>query len=333
MNVVKRTRHGSFLLPPMPLFAFWLSAGALVYAVALIWNGCAVEEKCFDQEDCGGLACKENGRCGPCIDDAECDGKICVAGRCEPRECEGNDDCEAPQICDHGRCTFECVTDDDCLEGLFCVDNRCRTKPCMTDANCPEGFVCVDGICQPGEGPIECPADMARVLNLFCIDVYEASRPDATADNAGSDESMATSRADVLPWMVYEVNSDADAACQAAGKRLCTIEEWEYVCHGPQSTVYAYGDDYEPQTCNGLETFGPADFHLMPTGSFPGCTNELGVFDMNGNLWEHIAGGDGTMVRGGAYNCSDSREFHRCDYVPTFWTPSALGFRCCWSPE
>jgi hypothetical protein len=116
--------------------------------------------------------------------------------------------------------------------------------------------------------------------------------------------------------------------------------------------VYSYGDAYDPLACNGIDTYcncsadgtcgndDPcpfagcyyecgADFRLDPTGFHPDCRSPIGVYDLNGNLWEHVLDGDATRVRGGAYNCSDSETFHRCDYVPTTWTPTALGFRCC----
>ena len=83
---------------------------------------------------------------------------------------------------------------------------------------------------------------------------------------------------------------------------------------------------------NGIDAFGPwteYKFKLMPTGSFPDCNNDYGAFDMSGNLWEHTAGGSDMTIRGGAYNCSDSKTLHRCDYVPGNWVPSARGFRCC----
>jgi formylglycine-generating enzyme required for sulfatase activity len=169
---------------------------------------------------------------------------------------------------------------------------------------------------------------MAVVADTFCIDVYEASRSDATAASPGTDGSVADSRPGVMPWMVRS-NAEAATACEAAGKRLCTPAEWELACRGPDETVYGYGNDYAPQTCNGIDTFGMGGFRLEPTGAFTDCTNAWGVFDMNGNVWEHVLGGDDRAVRGGAFNCSDSRTFHRCDYVPRTWTPSALGFRCC----
>jgi formylglycine-generating enzyme required for sulfatase activity len=169
---------------------------------------------------------------------------------------------------------------------------------------------------------------MVNVANLVCMDIYEASRPDATRTSAGRNDARATNRKGVLPWQVKD-NAEAAAACKAAGKRLCTAGEWQKACQGPKGTVYVYGDTYEPKTCNGIDTFPNWDFHLAPTGDFPECTNVYGVLDISGNLWEHIKDGSKKLVRGGAYNCSDSSALHKCAYVPRNWEPSALGFRCC----
>lgn len=237
---------------------------------------------------------------------------LCV-GACIKERCYENSDCPRGKVCNaEGRCVYECVDDQDCGAGFECVGFKCR----------PAG----------GSTPIECPDDMVAVANAFCIDRYEASRPDATAASQGRDESRATSRKGVMPWLVGD-NAAAQAACVAAGKRLCTPAEWETACSGPKGTTYAYGDEYDPKICNGIDTFGPGQFKLMPTGSFPDCKNDWGVYDMNGNVWEHVLGGDSRDVRGGAYNCSDSKLFQRCDYVPRTWTPSALGFRCCLRPS
>ena len=191
-------------------------------------------------------------------------------------------------------------------------------------------------------GPPICPSGMVVVAGQFCMDIWEASRPDATDQSFGVDTSMAASQPGVKPWPIGS-NQEAETACDNAGKRLCTPDEWFTACIGPALTDYPYGNTYEPETCNGIDTYCTcpdgshyagcyddcgADFHLTLTGELPGCTNGYGVFDISGNLWEHTAGGDDTTVRGGAYNCAHSDDWHRCDYVPG-WTPSALGFRCC----
>ena len=223
--------------------------------------------------------------------------------------CFSDRDCIAPKRCSAGTCAYQCSKDSDCGKGFVCKSHRCVPDSSNDD--------------------LECPQDMVKVENAFCIDTYEASRPDATATDPGSDGSKAVSRKGAIPWRVGD-NATAQAACAAAGKRLCTPSEWEAACRGAKGTEYAYGDVYEPKTCNGTDTFGN-DFHLSPTGTFPKCTNSYGVYDMNGNIWEHVLGGSGKTVRGGAYNCGDSAAFHKCSYIPQRWTPSALGFRCCLS--
>ena len=246
---------------------------------------------------------------------------------CIRERCYASADCPAPQVCSvEGTCVFECTRDGDCGAGFACREHGCVPSAAVPDV---QGDTDSGDVLPPVPG---CSADMALVSDSYCVDRFEASRPDATPASEGGDGSQARSVAGVLPWRVAD-NATAQAACVAAGKRLCTPAEWEWACRGPAGTIYGYGDEYQPQTCNGIDTFGTTGFHLLPTGSLPGCTNGFGVYDMNGNLWEHTAGGSDTVVRGGAFNCSDSRTFHRCDYVPGTWTPSAKGFRCCADPQ
>ena len=202
-----------------------------------------------------------------------------------------------------------------------------------------------------------CPAGMVSVNDAFCIDRFEASRPDATASSDGSDDSQATSRLGVEPWKV-DTQDEARTACEAADKRLCTEDEWYTTCVGPAERVYSYGDDYQATTCNGIdancdchgstaeecacdENGGPyagcyydcgGSNGMEATGSRSGCTNDFGVYDINGNLWEYVESSAEYPVRGGAYNCGNSESYHRCDYEPG-WNPSARGFRCCHDGE
>jgi hypothetical protein len=239
-------------------------------------------------------------------------GLALAVGSCVESRCYEDSDCPSPKVCGaSGSCGYQCSLDADCGDGFECLLHVCKVK---------------------SVGPIVCPDDMVAVAQAYCLDRYEASRPDAGPATAGLESGAARSVAGVIPWRVQD-NAEAAAACEAAGKRLCTPEEWRLGCKGPDGTEYAYGDNYEATTCNGINAFGEGAFHLAPTGSFPDCTNEWGVLDMNGNVWEHVAGGDATQVRGGAYNCGDSVAYHRCDYIPGNWNPSALGFRCCLTPD
>jgi formylglycine-generating enzyme required for sulfatase activity len=240
--------------------------------------------------------------------------------------CYSDADCDAPEIClvQEGFCGLECRRDADCGEGLLCLDHRCVTRAQARDETTPSAGG------QPP--PLDCPEDMLNVGDSFCIDRFEASRPDATERSPGIDESRATCRRGVLPWQVDD-NGEARQACIAAGKDLCHPSHWKIACEGSQRTVYGYGDSYDPLICNGIDTFGgPGSHRLLPTGSLPDCRSDWGAFDMNGNLWEHVLDGTDRTIRGGAYNCIDSQTLHRCDYIPSDWTPSARGFRCCLLP-
>ncbi len=258
---------------------------------------------------------------------------------CSPDQyCYRNDDCDDGMICSStGACRYKCYKDIDCGSGFSCVNHACTlTGVDPTPVNPPIDNPPVDDppVDDPPAEPVViqkfvCPEGMSSIYDRYCIDKYEASRPDATDSNAGSDSSMATSRAGVYPWLVGTDNGAAEAACKAAGKRLCTPAEWEFSCHGVNNTVYGYGDDYDPLICNGLDTYGLSGFHLDVTGAYPGCTNGWDVYDMSGNLWEHTAGGSALTVRGGAFNCNDSESNHQCSYIPQTWTPLSIGFRCC----
>jgi formylglycine-generating enzyme required for sulfatase activity len=190
----------------------------------------------------------------------------------------------------------------------------------------------------------------------FCIDRYEASRTDASADAAGVDESQACSRPNVMPWVVDtmtdEVFATYQAACSAAGKRLCTAEEWLGACQGPASTVYVFGDTWDAEKCNCVDSFCDdycaangivscntsqncgyqySCYHPVPSGQFPDCSNAYGHFDMGGNVWEIVSStssSTGYEIRGGAFNCGQPSQRLQCSFVAN-WTHLFAGFRCC----
>jgi len=172
-------------------------------------------------------------------------------------------------------------------------------------------------------------AEMVPIQNLdAAIDAYEASRPDATVDTEGENESLACSRAGVLPWR--EVNyEDASRACQAAGKRLCTQNEWESACGGPSHWPFPYairGPDIG--ACNGRSN--PRPDGLLPTGELDGCVTPSGVYDLSGNVAEWIDGRFGTGVSGGHY--SSANIDLRCDAHLGLQGQAIRqqhGFRCC----
>ena len=213
---------------------------------------------------------------------------------------------------------------------------------------------------EPGAGG--CPSGMARVAD-FCVDRYEAMLVEVLPDDS------------LAPWSPYQTPGDADvmalsvqgvrpqghitqvqaeAACQRAGKRLCTNTEWLRACQGAQSSTYPYGNTRMPGVCNDardchpvIQTFETDEAWVwsmlddpcisqLPeglelTGSMMGCSAGEGVFDMMGNLHEWTSDPAGTF-RGGFY-MDTAINGEGCLYATTahniyHWDYST-GFRCC----
>ena len=173
----------------------------------------------------------------------------------------------------------------------------------------------------------------------FWIYAYEASRPDATAKDAGARSAFRScSHAGVLPWgsITY---AQATAACKAAGKRLCRGDEWQVACRGAAANLYPYGASYASQSCNGVDRNAGVP---LPTGDLKTCEGgDTGLFDLSGNLREWTNDPRGTtggskpkkiyVVRGGAYHTPSlglSCTFDLSQAVEDVVLP-ANGFRCC----
>ena len=113
----------------------------------------------------------------------------------------------------------------------------------------------------------------------------------------------------------YISRIEATLACENAGKRLCSVEEWYRACRGgsgSQGTTYPYGAQFERGRCNVgkshllTQHFGDNprawkyDEHfnsplldqlpgfLEPTAHHEGCVSSYGVYDMVGNLHEWV---------------------------------------------
>lgn len=153
---------------------------------------------------------------------------------------------------------------------------------------------------------------------------YEASRPDATSCDGGSQSgtggSITTkpcSKPGVQPWTDVDwitasqacCNLNDDGMCHYDGGgnperwHLCLATTWEEICESQGNDYsYPYGDTYQPDWCNGNDydtdcpcpgpscpsTTGDQD-EIMPTGSMLQCCSDwFGdcVYDMSGNVKE-----------------------------------------------
>jgi hypothetical protein len=173
-----------------------------------------------------------------------------------------------------------------------------------------------------------CGPGMAMIETLgICIDRYEASQaPDGSA----------VSLAGVLPWVNISWEW-ARGACLLAGKRLCTFEEWNAACAGPDHLLLPWGREAIPGRCAN----GGGLTEVQTTGSFPECVGWYpGIFDLIGNVAEWTAtwadpvdSPEGYITRGGTIRGNDGDDcFSGSDTrFPELEYP-LLGFRCCRDP-
>jgi hypothetical protein len=116
--------------------------------------------------------------------------------------------------------------------------------------------------------------------------------------------------------------ADAQRTCKTAGKRLCTVEEWQWACSGVEGYTYPYGWAMDKKICN---TEGISK--LEPSGNRFHCYGKFGVFDMVGNIFEWVADKDNApMLMGGPYSkCQTASPGVGGEAKPQ------TGLRCCYS--
>ncbi len=130
--------------------------------------------------------------------------------------------------------------------------------------------------------------------------------------------------------------SEAQALCEKAGKRLCSELEWERACKGPSNYVYAWGDKYRADMCQLGATILP-----RPSGMKVGCHSDFGVYDLHGGVLEWTSSAfrrgaaEGRVtLRGG--NGIAGELVGRCANAESSDASARsheIGFRCCFGPE
>ncbi|MBL8610875.1 MAG: SUMF1/EgtB/PvdO family nonheme iron enzyme [Myxococcales bacterium] len=213
----------------------------------------------------------------------------------------------------------------------------------------------------PSTPPSRCPTGMALVADRFCVDRWEASlvevgargeeQPHSPFVPIGKARVRAVSAPGVFP-QAYVSAVEAKAACAASSKRLCKPAEWRAACVGASRRAYGYGDAREGGRCNdsgrhpAIALFGRRSWSwgemnspllnqlpssLGKTGERAGCTNDLGVYDMVGNLHEWVDDPAGTF--NGGYYLDVTMNGEGCGYSTTAHGPRyhdySTGFRCC----
>lgn len=208
-----------------------------------------------------------------------------------------------------------------------------------------------------------CPPEMALLSSAHpsCIDRWEASLVERRRDGSEvpfspyrtprGHDVRAVSLPDVVPQGHINM-ALAARACRAAKKRLCHPNEWIAACVGSSRTRYPYGDRRIPGVCidsgrtaplakfySGDEMYenrnmndarlNQVDNTVEKTGVALQCVNELGVYDLVGNVNEWV---DDQTMRGGFY-LDDVELGEGCGYATkvhsAVYNDYSTGFRCC----
>ncbi len=230
-----------------------------------------------------------------------------------------------------------------------------KAKSSSRHRGCPKEMVLVDA----SKGPAT-----ARFHGRVCIDKWEASLVEKKGgawvafspyENPAGKTVKAVSRAGVVP-QAYVSKNDAEAACQAAGKRLCAEAEWVTACEGKKGTTFPYGNDRKDAVCNdngkaplatlypklsgpdlyGAQTMNDPRLNQQPgtvskTGRHGKCKSSFGAYDLVGNLHEWVDDPNGTF-RGGYYldTAQNGDGCHyRTDAHDVAYHDYSTGFRCC----
>ena len=223
-----------------------------------------------------------------------------------------------------------------------------------------------------------CTSDMTLVTfdgGSACVDRYEGALVHGLGDGgetawpynrAVDDLEPGTYRAVVARGQKpqgYISSDQAEAACKASAKRLCTRDEWTAACRGrpDHDNVYPYGNTYEAGACNEgkpspiITLYGPnptyssaelndrrcdeLDGGLAKGGDYPKCVSAYGAFDMHGNLHEWVEDSanavSGTFL--GGYFVDAKLNGTGCSYRTTAhqrtYHDYSTGFRCCSNPR
>jgi formylglycine-generating enzyme len=218
---------------------------------------------------------------------------------------------------------------------------------------CPAGMVLIDGIycpyvghrctsyidetkdvCERYDTEVLCEGRLQH--RRYCVDVFEYPNIEGVRPVV------------MVNWL------EANRACEVEGKRLCTGEEWEFACEGPQMWPYPYGTERDPAACNidrkismpTLTAFSDpwkiSDEverldRRVASGAMPRCESPFGVHDMTGNVDEWVLNRLGKLdekpyrstLKGGYWGPVRSRCRPITSTHNRWFSFYQVGFRCC----
>jgi hypothetical protein len=167
------------------------------------------------------------------------------------------------------------------------------------------------------------------------------------------DQYEAPNQRGARPLVMQSYNS-ASRFCAERHKRLCTEQEWELACEGPEHLGWVYGWAVDSKLCNSNKGWRTVDFEAFGksrqdaleeserlwqgsvSGRYKTCVSSFGIFDLTGNVEEWVASRaerrwPGALM-GGFWakpwtGCRGTNDAHEPGFA--FYE---TGFRCCKGP-
>jgi formylglycine-generating enzyme required for sulfatase activity len=175
--------------------------------------------------------------------------------------------------------------------------------------------------------PAVCPADMLLVDGNYCPDVEQHCLKKESGDRClrYAEPSVCKGKRNAMRFCIdrYEWPNkkaaipmvlvswpEALEMCKDIGKRLCTVEEFNFACEGEAMLPYTYGYERDKTKCNIDKPYRQRRIRLSkyekciadprcrdelerldqrePAGSRAGCVSPFGVHDLNGNVNEWV---------------------------------------------
>jgi formylglycine-generating enzyme len=232
------------------------------------------------------------------------------------------------------------VRTDGCPDGMVRVDGEyCPDVDQRCEKHHPEWEKdhAVSERCLAFESPTRCLSKERKHLS-FCMDRHEYPNTEGE-----------------LPWVLTSWRQ-AVKLCEKDGKRLCTEDEFNFACEGPEMLPHVYGFSRDASLCNIDKPYRKREKKLRTyekcladprckaelerldqrheIGDLRSCIAWSGAYDLNGNVneWVELPGKkipDRSGLKGGWWGpvrnrCRPTVTFHKEeDYG------YEAGFRCC----
>lgn len=128
---------------------------------------------------------------------------------------------------------------------------------------------------------------------------------------------------------VYLTLKEARQECLDRGKELCSAEQWQMAYYGNSNKKYPYGDEYSYEGRYGCNTPGSDDNTAVPAGIYENCINDLGIYDLGGNVYEWVICNDNEACMADRSYLVNPMDSSLINMEDPDHKHKYLGHRCC----